>query len=105
MGRRKSIVKIEFQRAMYKSGWELLNRKKHKEPEKDFSSEEFCGLVCPLRNAVKKVGLKLTSGRILRKNNREFCEIMLFPKEVVCSSGKYFSVISMYPAQARLPFP
>ena len=82
MGRRKSIVKIEFQRAMYKSGWELLNRKKHKEPEKDFSSEEFCGLVCPLRNAVKKVGLKLTSGRILRKNNREFCEIMLFPKEV-----------------------
>lgn len=82
MGRRKSTVKIETQRTMYENGWAFLNHKKHKEPEKNLASEMFLGLVYPLRSAVKKAGLKLTSGRILRKNNREFCEILVFPKEI-----------------------
>lgn len=42
--------------------------------------EDFENLVYPLRNAVKRAGLKLTSGRILFKNNLCASRILFFPE-------------------------
>lgn len=80
MGRKKSVEKIERQKESYLAIKKQLQE--NKGVEVYLSAQEFNNLAYPLRTAVKRVGLKLTSGKILRKNNRGGCSILLFPQYV-----------------------
>ena len=80
MGRRKSVKKIERQKESYLAIKKQLQE--NKGVEVYLSAEEFNNLAYPLRTAVKRVGLKLTSGKILRKNNRGGCDVLFFPQKV-----------------------
>lgn len=44
--------------------------------------EDFENLVYPLRKAAKRAGLKLTSGKILFRNNLWVSKILFFPESV-----------------------
>lgn len=69
---------MEDRRENYRTVFEALEEQENTR----IKAGEYENLFYPLRKAVKRVGLKLTSGQILSKNNLRGSRILFFPKSV-----------------------
>lgn len=85
MGRHRDYKKIVQEKQDYLETLEMVQNEIHnsKDHTACLSPENFMKLKRPLRNAARKVNLKLLKGAIARKNNRTVCDTLFFPKGIV----------------------